>query len=172
MSVQDICEYLPAQIAKGHIPPLLADGCTLYLWRVSAMQQEALDVMKAWGFTLKTEVCWAKLSRGSDATAWDAEKPDEDDKMHFGLGHRLRAAHETCLIGIRGKPEVLSHSIRSVFFAPYERHSAKPEVFYTQIVEKLSPGPYCELFGRRRRANWLVVGDELPPEVKRIGMKR
>src|SRR3972149_4732555 len=62
----------------------LAPDCRLFLWRVASMQQEALDVMKAWGFTLKTEVVWAKLSAGSDRTAWDAEELAGDDKQHFG----------------------------------------------------------------------------------------
>jgi len=146
----------------------LAPDCRLFLWRVASMQQEALDVMKAWGFTLKTEVVWAKVSKGP-GPVFDAEELGDEDKLHFGMGRTLRASHETCLIGQMGRPERLSASIRSLFFAPYERHSSKPEVFYRQIVEKVSPGPYVELFARTQREGWLCLGDEVAP-VKRTGM--
>ena len=66
------------------------------------------------------------------------------------------------MIGVRGKPLVLSRSVRSVFTAKAGRHSEKPEEFY-QIVEELSPGPYLELFGRRQRQGWTVLGNELDP---------
>lgn len=142
----------------------VAPDCRLFLWRVASMQQEALDVMKRWGFTLKSEVVWAKLSGGSDKTGWDAEHPDPADKMHFGMGRTTRAAHEVCLIGQLGRPERLAANVRDVFFAPYEEHSRKPEVFYREIVERVSPGPYLELFARTRRSGWTSLGLEVPVE--------
>ena len=66
------------------------------------------------------------------------------------------------MIGVRGKPPVLSRSVRSVFTGKVGRHSEKPEAFY-QLVEGLSPGPYLELFGRRKRQGWTVLGNELDP---------
>jgi len=152
----------------------LAPDCRLFLWRVASMQQEALDVMKAWGFTLKTEVVWAKLTRGSKVTRWDAEEVAAEDKQHFGMGRTTRASHEVCLVGQLGRPERLASNIRDVFFAPYEEHSRKPEVFYREVVEKVSPGPYLELFARQRRPNWYSLGDELEQEdgeTKRIGIR-
>lgn len=123
----------------------LASDCRLFLWRVASMQQEALDVMKAWGFTLKTEIVWQKLT--SSGLPW------------FGMGRTVRASHETCLVGVRGKPPVLNRSTRSVFSAPYTGHSRKPETFF-DLVETLSPGPYVELFARRQRPGWVCLGDE------------
>ena len=63
---------------------------------------------------------------------------------------------------ITEKLEVLFRSVRSVFTAKGGDHSEKPEEFY-QIVGELSPGPYLELFGRRRREGWTVLGNELDP---------
>ena len=40
------------------------------------------------------------------------------------------------------------------------RHSEKPEVFY-RIVERMSPGPYLELFARRERPGWRTLGDAI-----------
>jgi site-specific DNA-methyltransferase (adenine-specific) len=137
MSVAEICAFKL---------PLLADDCRLFLWRVASMQEEALAVMRAWGFTLKAEMVWLKRTTNG--------------KMHFGMGRTVRAAHEVCLIGVRGKPKVLSHSVRSVFSAPVGRHSEKPDEFFRR-VEELSPGPYVELFARRQRIGWDALGDEL-----------
>lgn len=51
--------------------PSLADDATLFLWRVASMQQEALDVMAAWGFTLKTEIIWLKRTpTASGGSGW------------------------------------------------------------------------------------------------------
>jgi N6-adenosine-specific RNA methylase IME4 len=40
-------------------------------------------------------------------------------------------------------------------------HSAKPEAFFTELVEPLVCGPYVELFARRRRRNWHAIGNQL-----------
>jgi N6-adenosine-specific RNA methylase IME4 len=137
-----------------HFPlPLMYEYSTLFLWRVAAMQREALDVIDAWDFELKAEIVWKKLTaRG---------------KRHFGMGHQVRMEHEVCLIATSGKPRTLDKSIRSVFEAPVVTrangriwHSAKPDAFY-KIVERMKEGPYCELFARRARAGWDCHGNEL-----------
>jgi len=127
----------------------VADDARLFLWRPAALQEEAIRLMTMWGFAPKAELIWVK------------EQPSGSGKLWFGMGRQVRNAHETCLIGTRGRPERLSRSVRSVFRAPYTGHSAKPDEFY-EIVEELSPGPYLELFARRRRGrNWTCRGDEL-----------
>lgn len=163
-------------IMRMPLPPL-DDDCVLFLWRVAAMQQEALDVIYAWGFNApQRELVW--LKKTVTGRRW------------FGMGRVVRAEHEVCLIATRGKPRVHNHSVRSTFvteeplveLAPdfsglsaqvpqyvnrrgkvRYRHSAKPETFY-DIVEQLVPGPYAEIFARRRRPGWTCHGDELVPE--------
>src|SRR5262245_60848188 len=127
-----------AALCAFPLPPL-ADDCTLFLWRVASMQQEALDVMRAWGFTLKTEIVWLKQT--------------QTGKRWFGMGRTVRAEHEVCLVGTRGRSVTKSKSVRSTFTAEAGRHSAKPPEFYA-IVEALRDGPYVELFARRQRAGW------------------
>lgn len=135
-----------AAICAFELPPLAADAY-LFLWRVASMQAEALDVVRAWGFTLKTELVWLKRTSGG--------------KRWFGMGRTLRAEHETCLIATRGRPHVLNRSTRSTFEAevPDGRHSAKPEQFF-DLVEALVPGPYVELFARRVRPGWTCLGND------------
>lgn len=40
------------------------------------------------------------------------------------------------------------------------RHSAKPDDFYA-LVERALPGPYVEMFARKRRPGWVQFGDQL-----------
>lgn len=143
-----------ARIAAITLPPL-HENCLLLLWRVSSMQQEALDVMEAWGFRLKTEIVWVKLTKGPPVCTYCKSR-----RLHFGMGRYTRAAHETCLVGVRGKVQVRARNVRDVFEAPVGRHSEKPaEIF--RIAERLSAGPYTELFGRAPRAGWQVLGNDL-----------
>lgn len=153
MSVQDI---------KSYPLPSLAESGFLYLWRVSSMVEEAYSVVRAWGFVPKTEIVWRKLTKNG--------------KVHFGMGRYLRASHETCIVASRGKAAslVMDHGVRSIL-EDYElsnegdtvlsdvvsAHSQKPESFYN-LVERLTPGPYCELFSRQYRSHWLQYGLELP----------
>jgi len=134
-------------VRKFKLPPL-ADDAILLLWRVSAMQEEALSVCRAWGFVPKSEIIWRKRTASG--------------KRHFGMGRYVRAEHETCLIGSRGRGNLVvkRRNVRSVFSAPTGRHSEKPECFF-DLVEQWLEGPYAELFARRKRAGWLCLGDEL-----------
>jgi N6-adenosine-specific RNA methylase IME4 len=137
------------------LPPLAKD-CALFMWRCAAMQEEALELAKAWGFTIKSEIVWQKM-RG--------------DKPAFGMGHYVRAAHDTCLIGVRGRPKKLdatsARNMRSIFAARMPLgadnrpvHSAKPDVIHN-IIERLYQGPYVELFARKHWPGWMCFGNEL-----------
>lgn len=130
--------------------PRIETNAILFLWRVASIQMDALRIIEAWGFAPKTELVWRKTTRSG--------------KRHFGMGRTVRAEHETCLVGTRGRPLILDHSIRSVFDAPTGRHSEKPDEFF-EIVEKLCgpamPATHVELFGRKLRPGWTVIGNEV-----------
>lgn len=127
------------------LPPL-ADDVLMGFWRVAAMQKEAFRILDAWGFEVKSEIVWDKITKHG--------------KPHFGMGYYTRGAHEVCLIARRGKPKILDHSIRSRFAAPVGRHSQKPDEIFS-IFERLCAGPRVELFSRRHRDGWTCFGDEL-----------
>lgn len=139
MSVDDICNF--------PIPPTEPDAW-LFMWRVASQVEESYRAVRAWGFAPKTEVVWQKLTASG--------------LPHFGMGHYVRASHETCVVAVKGKPKPLSRSVRSTFAAKAGKHSEKPEIFYSGIVEALSAGPYCELFARSTRPGWVSFGNELP----------
>jgi N6-adenosine-specific RNA methylase IME4 len=125
---------------------VIAPDALLFFWRVSAMVPEAYEVVEAWGFKAKSEIVWSKKTASG--------------LQHFGMGRFVRAAHETCIIAKRGGAAVRDKSVRSVFEAPTGRHSEKPDEFF-RIVERLGEGPFLELFGRKRRPGWTVLGDEI-----------
>lgn len=157
------------QLCNFPLPPMEHD-CRLFLWRVGALQEEALTVGKAWGFTQKSEIVWIKTTDDGkliidvDGIGNDEVLKKPDLKNHglvchdnlanlaFGNGHQTRYAHETCLIFTRGQPERTEH-FRSVFFAPIGEHSQKPAKFY-DIVARMSPGPRYRLFACDSIAGW------------------
>ncbi len=122
-----------AEICAFSLPPIAPDAL-LFLWRVSAMVEEAYAVARAWGFVPKTELVWRKTTTHG--------------KRHIGMGRILRAEHETCIVARRGRPALLSRAVRSVFDAPVTRHSQKPEAFYAPRRE-----PRCGSVRRAFRAS-------------------
>jgi N6-adenosine-specific RNA methylase IME4 len=139
----------PADICAFPLPPI-ADDALLFMWRVASMQQEALDVARAWGFKPKSELVWAKTTKTG--------------KRHFGMGRYTRQCHETCIIATRGNGLGLikSRSVRSVFEAPVGRHSEKPEAFF-EIIRDLCGDDVkrAELFARKTRPGWDCFGNEI-----------
>lgn len=139
MTVEEICSF--------PLPPLEPDAL-LFLWRLASMPEEALQVVRAWGFVPKSEIVWVKKTSGG--------------QRHFGMGRYVRAEHESCIIASRGRGNTLirDKAVRSVFEAKAGRHSEKPAEFYA-LVERMVAGPYCELFARQLREGWTSYGDEL-----------
>jgi N6-adenosine-specific RNA methylase IME4 len=86
-------------------------------------------------------------------------------ELAFGMGRLFRQTHEICLIGTSGKliyKQLANKSQRSVSFAENLKHSAKPEHLQDSL-EIMFPGQnYLEIFGRRLRNNWDVIGNESP----------
>lgn len=130
------------------IPRLAAAKSHLYLWVPNALLQEGLSVMKAWGFTYKSNLVWFKIrkDRGPDGR---------------GVGFYFRNVTELILFGVRGSMRTLQPGRRQVnMLATQKReHSRKPDEIY-EIIESCSPGPYLELFARFRRDGWDQWGNE------------
>jgi N6-adenosine-specific RNA methylase IME4 len=123
----------------------------LYLWVPNALLAEGLFVLRAWGFTYKTNLVWYKTRRDGG--------PDGR-----GVGFYFRNVTELLLLGVKGGLRTLAPGRRQVnLLAERKReHSRKPEAFY-ELIERCSPGPRLELFARYRRDGWTQWGDELAP---------
>lgn len=144
-SKQYACLSIP-ELMSFELPPL-SKNAVMFFWRVSAMQQEALSVIKVWGFTVKSELVWLKITAHG--------------KRAFGLGHYVRAAHEVCLICTRGSALPAVRNVRSVFDAPVGVHSAKPQAFYDLVREMYPDSRRVELFARTIRPGFEQHGLEL-----------
>lgn len=127
------------QIAALPVAELAADDAVLWLWTTQTHHGVALRLLETWGFTLRSELIWAK--------------------PRFGMGGWLRSQHETCLLATKGSPKKLRADVGSVLQAPLGEHSEKPEAFYA-IAETFTPGPFLELFARRKRDGWAYWGAE------------
>jgi N6-adenosine-specific RNA methylase IME4 len=146
MSFEEICELPVAAHAN--------DQSHLYLWVPNALLAEGLDVLKAWGFTYKTNIVWLKTRKDGG--------PDGR-----GVGFYFRNVTELLLFGIRGKLRTLQPGRSQVnLIATRKReHSRKPDEAYP-LIQSCSPGPYLELFAREKMADWVQWGDELDTYMK------
>jgi len=120
----------------------------LYMWCPNALLLEALQIMKRWGFTYKTNIVWYKVRKDGG--------PDGR-----GVGFYFRNVTELLLFGIRGKFRTLKAGRRQVniIVSRKQEHSWKPEEAY-EIIEACSQAPYLELFARQRRPGWNWWGNE------------
>lgn len=121
----------------------------LYLWVPNALLPDGLEVLKAWGFTYKSNIIWHKVRKdgGSDGR---------------GVGFYFRNVTELILFGTRGKNARTLDPGRSQvnYISSRKReHSRKPDEQYP-LIESCSPGPYLELFGRGVRPNWSTWGNQ------------
>lgn len=134
MSVDAIC--------AEPVRDLATDNAHLHLWTTNGFLREAFDVIDAWGFTFKSCLVCVK---------------DE-----IGMGNYWRVSHEFLLLGVRGSLTFRDRTHPSWIQAPRTVHSRKPSIVRT-LVERVSPGPYLELYGREElpKSAWTVYGNQI-----------
>jgi N6-adenosine-specific RNA methylase IME4 len=141
LTTSDILEIPVSQIA--------CETAHLYLWCPNALLPDGLAVIKAWGFSYKSNLVWHKVRKdgGSDGR---------------GVGFYFRNVTELLLFGVKGKnSRTLAPGRRQVnLLATRKReHSRKPDEQYA-IIEACSRGPYLELFARGTRKGWATWGHQ------------
>jgi N6-adenosine-specific RNA methylase IME4 len=132
------------QIKAMPISDLTEPDAHCWLWVMNGTLRHGYDVLEAWGFTPRSVFTWVK--------------------PRLGLGNYLRNATEHVLRGTRGKAPVLYRAQPNWGFFPIQDHSHKPEEFH-EIVKRVSPGPYLELFARRRYPGFDVWGNEIDSDI-------
>jgi N6-adenosine-specific RNA methylase IME4 len=142
------------------IQKLAAKDCVLLYWTSGPHNAAALDVIAAWGFEYKTGAfVWIKTKSSAGTVELEELRPAD---LHLGAGlSGSRANAEIVLLATRGRPKRLTADIHQVVIAPVGGHSAKPEEVRHRI-ERLFPGPYLELYGRKPALGWIVWGNEIP----------
>lgn len=150
MATSDICA-LP-------VSSLAASDSILLMWATYPKLEDALQVIKAWGFTYKTVAfSWLKLNPSGRG-------------FKMGLGYHTRGNVEPCLLATRG--DGLRRVDRAVMqviieesdclIAPVGEHSQKPAEARHRIERLYGDVPRIELFGRQRVPGWSVWGNQAP----------
>ena len=117
------------------------DDAHLYLWTTNRFILDGYRVVSAWGFRPRQVLVWAKMPTG------------------WGIGGAFSNSTEFVIFARRGRLPYKTRIPRDWWQWPRGQHSAKPEAFQ-DLVERVSPGPYLELFARRQRLGWDTWGNE------------
>ena len=133
-----------------NLDKIIDDNAHLYLWVTNNFLQDGLDVMKAWGFDYKTMITWKK--------------------DRFGLGQYFRGNTEHCLFGVKGMVPYKSIDGKRAqgvtgFDAKRQEHSQKPDEM-RKMIERVSSGPFIELFARQKTEGWDVWGNEVESDIE------
>ena len=133
MTIDELCALPMAALA--------APDAHLHLWTTNAFLFDAPRIFEAWGFEFRSSLVWVK--------------------PQMGIGNYWRNSHEFLLTAIRGNAKRFNdHALKSWLECDRGQHSAKPEQVRS-MIERASPGPYLELFGRRAADNWTVWGNQI-----------
>jgi N6-adenosine-specific RNA methylase IME4 len=131
------------QIKALPVVSLAEADAHLYLWTTNRYLRDAFDVVEAWGFRYSQTLSWCKTPMGK------------------GPGGTWAQNVEYILFARRGSLKSLQRCDSCWF--NWKRmgkaHSRKPDAML-DMVERVSPGPYLELFARRARFGWDYYGDE------------
>jgi N6-adenosine-specific RNA methylase IME4 len=132
------------QIAAEPVADLAAENCHLHLWTTNGFLPAAFSVISSWGFEYKSMFVWVKPT--------------------LGLGNWWRCSHEILLFALKGSLPFRDRGQRSWIELDRQGHSQKPEEIRA-LVEKVSPAPYLEMYGRSlpQNAKWTVYGNQVKP---------
>jgi N6-adenosine-specific RNA methylase IME4 len=128
------------EIASLPVGELATKNAHLHLWTTNGFLFEAERLMQMWDFIYKSMLVWTK--------------------PQMGCGSYWRVSHEFLLLGVKGKLTFADRSLKSWVEADRKTHSEKPECV-REMIERASPGPYLEFFGRKPVDGWVVFGNEI-----------
>jgi len=140
------------ELAALPIRDLAADDAHLHLWVVDFYLRDCFQLLDAWGFKHSSHFVWVK--------------------PQMGVGSYWRHAHELLLLGVRGSATRFNdRALKSWLEADRGAHSEKPEAV-RKLIERASPGPYLELFGRKPIEGWTVWGDQIERTALGVARRR
>ena len=123
--------------------------CLLFMWATSPHLDQAIDLLKAWGFK------WATVG-----FVWN--------KQRVNPGFYTMSQCELVLIGKRGripKPRG-ARNIRQFFSQVRGKHSVKPQMVRKRIEAMFPDQTKLELFARQHSPGWSVWGNEVTSDVE------
>lgn len=145
MGIEELCALPVSEITEK--------DCVLFLWATFPQLKEALQLIKAWGFTYKT-VAFVWLKTNKKALTW-----------FYGLGFWTRGNAEICLLATKGHPKRQAKNIHQLIISPIEEHSKKPEEARKKIIALMGDIPRIELFARKESPGWDIWGNEVKSNI-------
>jgi|TARA_R110002126_G_scaffold1880_1_gene11180 N6-adenosine-specific RNA methylase IME4 len=135
------------QLMELPVETIAVDDCFLFMWVTYPLLQEGFQVMKAWGFEYKT-------------VAFTWIKETSNCKVFMGMGNYTRSNPELVILGKKGKPNILSHSVENYTRSKIGKHSQKPDIIRKKIVQLCGDLPRIELFSRTKIHGWSTWGND------------
>ena len=139
-------------LCAGDKSPAL-DDAVLFFWVTANRVDIAIDVIREWGFTYKSQMVW--------------------DKVSVGTGRWVRDRHEVLIIATRGNNPppcpMPGEQEDSVYSEKKSAHSVKPVYFAEMIDRYYRDIPKLEMFQRKQslkkgdvrlNGNWSFWGNE------------
>lgn len=124
---------------------LVEEHAHLHLWATNDSLFAAKQVMENWGFEFKG--CLVCLnSDGRPGNYWVE-------------------AHEYLLLGTRGGLPLMEHTLNSWMRSDRDQAGRASERV-RKLIERVSPGPYLDLFGRQRANGWTICSNLLESATK------
>jgi len=136
------------ELKRLDIDSICAESCLLFMWSSSPHLDQAIDLMKAWGFS------WATVG-----FVWD--------KQRVNPGFYTMSQCELCLIGKRGKiPKPRgARNIRQLVSEMRGKHSTKPAEVRKRIELMFPEQNKIELFSRHSPPGWDIWGNEVKSNI-------
>ncbi|MBC7156689.1 MAG: DNA methyltransferase [Rhodobacteraceae bacterium] len=131
------------EVMEMPVRDIAAPAALLLLWITVPHAHRADEVIRAWGFTPKSQVVWIK--------------------NRIGTGYWARNRHELLHLATRGRfpcprPALFADS---VITGQQREHSRKPDAVFDAIDTRLGGLRRLELFSRQARPGWTAWGNEI-----------
>ena len=150
-------------IKKLKVNEIADNNCVLFMWAVSPLLPEALEVIRSWGFKYKTV-----------AFVWNKKTINGFNVSN--LGRWTMGNVEICLLATKGKPQRKIKNIKQLISDTRTFHSAKPSIVREKIVEPMGELPRIELFARKNNQkdlwnkntfdDWDIWGNEVKSSIE------
>lgn len=153
-------------IKQINVNNLASDDCVLFMWATFPKLQEALDVIKSWGFKYKTcAFVWVKANKKT-YVAQTSMIPFISLDVFWGMGRWTRSNAEICLLSVKGNPKRLNADVHQIIYQPIRKHSRKPDEARSKIISLCGDLPRLEMFARKKVDGWDVFGNEVNNSIK------
>ena len=144
---------------KSIINKIADDNCILLMWTLGSRKDQAIDIVREWGFTYVTEpYSWIKMQNGAiiDGSHGISGKTDH------GTGTYTATAKEDIIMARKGsvKKFLQERLVPQVIFAEIGGHSAKPKEAMSRIQRTFGDIPRIEMFAREATDGWNATGLE------------